>query len=179
MGLVQNLDARGLSHPVSMLIAEAIANAGGLPTPIGADGTILISNGTTAEWGPVYAEGTFTPTIAIGGASTGITYTTQYGRWTQIGNRVLVDAGVLLSNKGALPGVVSIEGLPFTPAVNVPVVMSCTALPIGAGLVLLGETSGPAVYPLTLNPTSGVVATVANTQIVNTTSFKFSAQYTV
>ena len=127
----------------------------------------------------VGAMGTFTPTIAIGGASTGITYTTQYGRWTRIGNRYLIDGGVLLSNKGALTGVVSIEGLPATPAVNVPATMSGTVLTIGAGLSLLGETSGPAVYPLTLNPTSGAVATVANTQIANTTSFKFSAQFTV
>lgn len=125
------------------------------------------------------AMGTFTPTVAIGGASTGITYTTQYGRWTRLGNRYLIDGGVLLSSKGALTGVVSIEGLPATPAVNVPAIMSGTALALGAGLGLLGETSGAAIYPLTLNPSTGVVATVANTQIGNTTSFKFSAQFTV
>lgn len=162
--------------------AEAIADRGGKVTTrwrawlqrLDAYLSWLIDGGTISG-----AMGTFTPTVAIGGASTGITYTTQYGRWTRFGNRVLVDGGVLLSNKGALTGVVSIEGLPFVPAVNVPVTLSCTAFPIGAGLQALAETSGAAIYPLSLNLTSGVVATVANTQIGNTTSFKFSAQFTV
>ena len=134
----------------------------------------LIDGGTNPN-----AMGEFTPTIQIGGASTGITYTTQYGRWTRLGNRWLIDGGVLLSSKGALTGAVSIAGLPATPAVNVPVTMSGTAVVLGSGLSLLGETSGAVVYPLSLTPSTGVVATISNSQITDATSFKFSAQFTV
>lgn len=134
----------------------------------------LIDGGTNPN-----AMGTFTPTVQIGGASTGITYTTQYGRWTRFGNRYLIDGGVLLSSKGALTGAVSIAGLPATPAVNVPVTMSGTAIVLGSGLSLLGETSGAVVYPLSLTPSTGVVATISNSQITDATSFKFSAQFTV
>ncbi len=61
-----------------------------------------------------YEEGTWTPAIAFGGASVGVTYTTQLGRYTKIGHRVFVDFEMVLSNNGSSAGAVTITGLPFT-----------------------------------------------------------------
>ena len=63
-----------------------------------------------------YEEGTWTPVIAFGGASVGITYSAQSGNYTKIGNRVLVSCYVALSNKGSSTGAITITGLPFTSA---------------------------------------------------------------
>lgn len=64
-----------------------------------------------------YDEGVWTPTLAFGGASTGIAYdATNHGRYTKIG-RVCVANGLLfLTSKGSATGSATIGGLPFTTA---------------------------------------------------------------
>lgn len=56
---------------------------------------------------------TWTPTVLIGGSSTGVTYTVQQGLWWRNGSNVTVSGTIVLSNKGANTGVVSIGGLPI------------------------------------------------------------------
>src|SRR5260221_129364 len=64
----------------------------------------------------VYVEtGSFTPGLAFGGASTGITYTTQTGAYTQIGNIVFFSMIINLSSKGTATGNATITGLPVAP----------------------------------------------------------------
>jgi hypothetical protein len=61
-----------------------------------------------------YEEGTFTPGITFGGGSTGLTYTSQLGFYTKIGNIVHVNGLIQLSAKGSSTGTALIVGLPFT-----------------------------------------------------------------
>ena len=61
-----------------------------------------------------YEEGTWTPAITFGGGSTGITYSSQSGFYTKIGNTVTVQFRVNLSSKGSSTGSVVLGGLPFT-----------------------------------------------------------------
>lgn len=61
-----------------------------------------------------FADGTFTPTIAFGGASTGVTYTTQTGRYKKIDDRIFFNIRIVLSSKGSATGNATIEGLPYT-----------------------------------------------------------------
>ena len=63
-----------------------------------------------------YEEGTWTPVLRFGGASTGITYTTQAGTYTRIGRTVTIRFEILLSNKGSSSGEADITGLPFNAA---------------------------------------------------------------
>jgi hypothetical protein len=56
-----------------------------------------------------YEEGTFTPTLTFGGASVGMTYTTQVGAYTKIGNRVFFDLNVVLTNKGSSTGLAAVS----------------------------------------------------------------------
>ena len=62
-----------------------------------------------------YEEGTWTPTIAFGGASVGVTYNgSTGGRYVKIGKTVWVFGGLFLTSKGSSTGApVTITGLPF------------------------------------------------------------------
>jgi hypothetical protein len=62
---------------------------------------------------PAVLEGAFTPVVTFGGASVGITYTTNAGMYTKIGNIVHISGYILLSSKGSSTGTALIEGLPF------------------------------------------------------------------
>lgn len=62
---------------------------------------------------------TWTPVLRFGGASVGITYTTQIGYFTRIGNMVFCRMRMLLSNKGSSVGVATVAGLPYASAANV------------------------------------------------------------
>jgi len=60
-----------------------------------------------------YEEGTWTPTLRFGGSTTGISYSSQLGRYTKIGDTVHVQVFIALSSKGSASGAVDISGLPF------------------------------------------------------------------
>lgn len=62
-----------------------------------------------------YEEGVWTPTIEFGGASVGISYGFQIGRYVKIGNLVTAYAYVTLTSKGSSTGSAEVGGLPFTP----------------------------------------------------------------
>jgi hypothetical protein len=61
-----------------------------------------------------YEEGTWTMGVSFGGGSTGITYSTNTGRYTKVGNMVNVVGYIELSNKGTSSGAARVTGLPFT-----------------------------------------------------------------
>ncbi len=65
--------------------------------------------------GGVEAEfaGSFTPGIAFGGSSTGITYSVQSGRYYFRGGRIEGYFQITLTSKGAQVGAATITGLPF------------------------------------------------------------------
>lgn len=62
---------------------------------------------------PTFTFGTFIPSMAVNGSSTGITYTSRDGRYMKIGIWVIGEAYILLSNKGSSSGQITITGLPF------------------------------------------------------------------
>lgn len=61
--------------------------------------SILNGNGFTST-----PQFTYTPELLIGGASTGITYSTQIGEYYEIGNMIFGNLHIKLSSKGALSG---------------------------------------------------------------------------
>lgn len=72
---------------------------------------IRLSGGTNLN---VYSEGTFTPTITNTGAAPTVTYAAQVGRYTKIGERVLINIYLALSAYTPGTGSVNITGYPFT-----------------------------------------------------------------
>lgn len=71
------------------------------------------ASGMTSELLNDYEEGAWTPAVAFGGASVGVTYAARQGRYTKVGRAVTVNFYVSLSSKGSSAGNLSITGLPF------------------------------------------------------------------
>lgn len=61
-----------------------------------------------------YEEGTWTPALAFGGASVGVTYGTRAATYTKVGRFVHAGFDITLTAKGSSTGTATIEGLPFT-----------------------------------------------------------------
>lgn len=58
--------------------------------------------------------GTFTPALAFGGGSTGLTYGSRVGLYRRVGNVVHYAISIVLSAKGSSAGAATISGLPYT-----------------------------------------------------------------
>jgi hypothetical protein len=65
-----------------------------------------------------YEEGTWTPVITFGGASVGMVYGDQFGRYTKVGRVVHVQCYVALTNKGTSTGTALVDGLPFAAVIG-------------------------------------------------------------
>lgn len=91
---------------------------------------------------PVYETGTWTPVLTFGGGSTGITYTSQEGYYTRIGNTVTATGGFILSAKGSSTGSAAIS-LPLTARNTTDDVQGFS---VGRGLNMAGLTSAVSGY---------------------------------
>ena len=84
-----------------------------------------------------YEEGTFTPTVAFGGASVGVVYAQVIGIYTKVGRIVHFSGRVDLSNKGTSTGSATITGLPFNANIGAASVgYQLSAAPSGAQVML-------------------------------------------
>ncbi|MBS0654025.1 MAG: hypothetical protein JSR39_10940 [Verrucomicrobia bacterium] len=72
--------------------------------------SITLSSGTALS---AYLENNFTPAINFGGGATGITYSVQNGRYTNIGRAVVFEILLILTSKGSSTGNATITNLPF------------------------------------------------------------------
>jgi len=91
---------------------------------------------------PVYETGTWTPTLTFGGGSTGLTYTSQEGFYTRIGNTVFATGGLILSAKGSSTGSAKIA-LPYTARNTTDDIQGVS---VGRGLNMSGLTSAVTGY---------------------------------
>jgi hypothetical protein len=66
-----------------------------------------------------YEEGTFTPTYASSNGGHSITYDTQYGHYTKIGNRCIFNLSLGTDAVSGGSGYIQIYGFPFTAATGI------------------------------------------------------------
>ena len=57
---------------------------------------------------------TWTPSLQLGGSSSGLTYTTQYGYYSLQGNVVVAQYYIVINALGSSTGNATITGLPYT-----------------------------------------------------------------
>jgi hypothetical protein len=130
-----------------------------------------------------YEEGTFTPVLKIGGATTGIGYGAAVGSYTKIGNLVNASLYVLLSSKGSATGSVTIDGLPFASAnttngfasAHIGSILACTWANYPAGY-LSKNTSAITFNQYT---EAGGSSAISNSNLTDTSSFIMSITYRV
>jgi hypothetical protein len=140
-----------------------------------------LSNGATG-CSTAITNGTFTSTIAFGGASTGVTYASNTGYYTQFGSgtgsRVCYDSYLALSNKGSSTGTLSIGGLPFTAKKAASVSISNTT-----GLTYTGTLQAYIVQAgqsmRVSQNVGGTLTDLTNASASNTSDFIISGCYTV
>jgi len=141
--------------------------------------SININSGTTLN---TFVQGTWTPGISFGGGTTGITYTTQSGEYTRIGNVVFYSFFVLLSSKGSSTGVSAVTGLPVTVgggfAGATPLQSDTITLDAADSYLTLRITSGGTIGGV-FEEGSGLVAPVniTDTSYTNTSSLRGSGLY--
>jgi tetrahydromethanopterin S-methyltransferase subunit B len=141
------------------------------------------AGGMTSELLDDYEEGTFTPTVTFGGASTGIQYhpSRRNGFYTKVGNLVTYSIHIQLTNKGSSTGELLIEGLPFTSASNDQYIPSAVWIQAMASMNTFPVfRKRPAdavldVYQLTNNTYAGIT----DSNCTNTTAFQISGKYYV
>ncbi len=135
-----------------------------------------------------YVAGSWTPTLAFGGSSTGITYGRQVGTYIRIGNTVTVNVDVLISSKGSATGAATVTGLPYLPIGGVTgpfTMMPCLFVAMNADptyttiVGLLNAGNGPVITPFELSPYSTSTAPVQLTDAHFTTASEliFSGTY--
>ena len=129
-----------------------------------------------------YEEGTWTPVLKIGGATTGISYGAAVGSYTKIGNLVNASFYVLLSSKGSATGSVTIS-VPFASAnttngfasAHVGSILACTWADYPAGY--LSKNSSDISFKQYTE--SGGSSGISNSNLTDTSSFIMSITYRV
>lgn len=126
-----------------------------------------------------YEEGTFTPAITFGGAAVGVTYSTQTGNYTKIGNRVLFDIEMILTSKGSSTGSASVTGLPFTANGTTPVAVNVNNL-AAAAITTIQSTVTNATTTLGISRyAAGANTATADTDYTNTSIIRLAGNYKV
>lgn len=121
---------------------------------------------------------TYSPTIAFGGASVGVTYTRRNGQYYDIGALRYFDIDILLSSKGSSTGAVTIT-LPSTATntFNKPADIHCDTLAAGVNNVCAVIISASPTVVSIRKFAAGASSSLADTDTNNTSIFQISGFY--
>jgi hypothetical protein len=128
-----------------------------------------------------YEEGTWTPSIAFAGASVGVTYSEQTGKYTKIGRQVTVEASIVLSSKGSSTGRLEIS-VPFTSTADQYTgaieLRNVTFITEKYAIVEVGRASGTFARVMFINSTA-TSSNCLDSNVANDSAFFFSFTYFV
>jgi hypothetical protein len=147
-------------------------------------GSISFDNGVNKLSSYVQAT-TFTPVLKFGGATTGITYTTQFGKYQRVGNCVNFHINIVLSSKGSASGAATITGMPVTSAgdsASYEFIFDVQTITGPANTTYYQAEMAPSSTTLTLlanNALTGATASLTDANFANTTVLRISGAYFV
>lgn len=163
-----------LSVGSSLVVGAASGGSKGAGT-INAASTIYINGDAVAS---PYITGTFTPGMTFGGSAAGITYSTQTGRYTKIGNIVIVQIRIVLTNNGSGSGAAVLTGLPFTAIGSA---TPATLTPFSGFASMTGAPAGNVVASTTtaalLQTTATATTALTETNVTDSASFAVQIVY--
>lgn len=152
------------------------------PTTTGANTMLISTSANVVTTTSFIAATSYTPVLAFGGASTGITYGTQIGRYTQIGNMVTFSFDITLTSKGSSTGNATVS-LPVAAAAAMPTVeiflLALTITTTGTYTSLDISASGTTGLVVQVAATTGTAAAVADTAFNNTSVLRGTGSYWV
>jgi hypothetical protein len=169
------------SHKITGLAAPTTA---GDALAYGSNLTVGNSNdagATVLDW---YLEGTFTPTVTFGGASTGVTYIDQSGKYTRVGNILTFQLSVQISSKGSATGDFALGGLPYAASSSN---ANCISSVVGTGFTGFTNSfvygrilpSAQVVTMLRMTNDGASTFTLSNTAATNTMTLALSGSYLI
>ena len=128
-----------------------------------------------------YSKGSFTPNLTFGGASIGITYGVQAGKYWRIGDVVYITLQITLTNKGSSTGIASISNLPFASASDSSfhdfVVGGCTATNTSGSTSFYAFVGSGNTILTFANCGAGNNSSLSDTNFSNTTSIHATGFY--
>jgi hypothetical protein len=138
-------------------------------------------NGDTAVANALddYEEGTWSPQLQFGGATTGIIQSVSSGHYTKVGRLVVARCTVELSSKGAATGAATVAGLPFTSSFeSYGSFRIYNAITWTSGAQFTFQISG-AVVSIYTTVSGAFVADLTDTNFANNSAFNFTISYFV
>jgi hypothetical protein len=129
-----------------------------------------------------YEEGTWTMGIAFGGASVGVTTSSNTGTYTKIGRQVTVSGYLVLTSKGSSTGSAKLTGLPFTVGAGV---QNFAPASVRTEDISFANQIQTFAAPSTTNidfeevTEAGLVSTLTNADFTNNSTAMVSATYFV
>jgi len=123
-------------------------------------------------------RGSWTPSIQFGGATTGITYSTQSGTYVRISDVVIASGTLVFTNKGTATGAATLAGLPFAVGTE-SAVLSVGRYTNFTGLAApISGDATPGTTTIDLQDSSATSSTnLVDTNFTNTTELQFSLAY--
>ena len=133
----------------------------------------------TSELLSDYEEGNWTPTLTFGGASVGMTYSSQQAWYTKIGRTVNATCLIGLSAKGSSSGYAFIEGFPFVNSTQYPAasIRLNAVTSLGLAAVNMGASDAKALF--TTTNAAGVLTLMDETYFSNTSQIMMTITYSV
>lgn len=128
-----------------------------------------------------YINSTFTPVVQFGGGSTGITYTTQSGKYVQIGQIVHFEILIVLSSKGSSSGSMTITGMPVASAgpPTFPAYIAVGVTAPASTTYSIAQISTTTLSILGINGATNGAAAYTDTNVGNNTQFFINGTYFV
>lgn len=143
------------------------------------NGTQLTAVAGTGNTVALDTSGSFSPVLAFGGASVGITYGTQTAEWVRVGERVDVWINIVLTSKGSSTGSATITGLPFTAASTA---IGAFQMNSGAASVTTMTTANVVAAGTTVSLqrfAAGSVSNLVDTDLTNTSVIRVTISYRI
>jgi len=174
-----------IDSSTSQLGADAVVDVANGGTGVATLTGLALGSGTSNFTGVTYTDKTsFTPTVTIGGASTGITYASSVGRYARIGNIVFFEVQIALTSKGSLTGDVNIGNLPVT-SLGTPgnfFTSNCNKVTLSTGytyLIGIAGTSSNSVKLFEQASDGSAQQIIQETNIANDSGFQLGGFYFV
>lgn len=141
--------------------------------------TSITFDGTNAL-GNFVVSTAWTPVLAFGGASVGITYATQQGLYSRIGPIVYFSLQIVLTSKGSSTGNATITGLPLTISASDTGIFALSADQLTyVGNWTIAQLSSGSGFRLFNNKTASNIAVLDNAAFANNTSITINGTYSV
>lgn len=147
-------------------------------TSISAFGVPAAAQPATTDLSDVVGSTAWTPVLTFGGASVGVTYASQTGSYTKIGNLTVAIGTFVLTSKGTSTGAAVITGLPApssTASQGSVTIVNHTSMATVNNFECRVSTTTPNIS--LGNSSSTSVVALADTDFTNTTRLSFVCTY--